>query len=118
VVARATPPAAAPEPEAQGVPEDEEPEPTRSEIARTLPTGSSVARAATQSNVLTLRQINLIGVFGKPSNPKALVRLRNGRTERVGVGDRIDGGRVTAIGRGQLSYRKGNKDILLAMPRI
>ena len=86
--------------------------------SRTLPTGSSVARAATQANAISLRDVSLIGVFGKPSSPKALVRLRNGRTVRVGVGDRVDSGRVTSIAPGRLTYRKGSRDLVLEMPRI
>lgn len=87
-------------------------------VTRTLPTGSTVARAATQENALPRARVNLIGVFGKPSAPKALVRIRNGRTERVGVGDRVDGGTVTSIGQGRLTYRKGSRDLVLEMPRI
>jgi hypothetical protein len=85
---------------------------------RTLPPGGSVARAATDRNALRLRQINLIGVFGKPSDPKALVRLPSGRTVRVGIGDRVDNGRVTSIGAGRLTYRRGSRDVVLEMPRI
>jgi len=94
------------------------PRPQAPATTRTLPTGSSVARAATQANALSLREVSLIGVFGKPSSPKALVRLRNGRTVRVGVGDRVDSGRVTSIAPGRLTYRKGSRDLVLEMPRI
>ena len=94
------------------------PRPQAPTTTRTLPTGSSVARAATQANAISLRAVSLIGVFGKPSSPKALVRLRNGRTVRVGVGDRVDSGRVTSIAPGRLTYRKGSRDLVLEMPRI
>ena len=94
------------------------PRPQAPATTRTLPTGSSVARAATQANALSLREVSLIGVFGKPSAPKALVRLRNGRTVRVGVGDRVDSGQVTSIAPGRLTYRKGSRDLVLEMPRI
>ncbi|MEM6482645.1 MAG: hypothetical protein AAF681_12410, partial [Pseudomonadota bacterium] len=81
------------------------------------PTASSVARAATEENVLRLRRINLIGVYGGASDRRALVRLANGRYKKVAVGDRLDGGRVTAIGSSELRYSKGGRDLALKMPK-
>ncbi|MEC9251008.1 MAG: HAD hydrolase-like protein, partial [Pseudomonadota bacterium] len=54
----------------------------------------------TLRNAINLNRINLIGVYGQPSDRRALVRLSNGRYRKVKVGDRIDGGRVLAIGDG------------------
>jgi len=45
------------------------------------------------------------------------VRLNNGRYQKVKVGDRLDGGRVRAIGDAELSYQKGGRSIVLKMPR-
>jgi hypothetical protein len=61
--------------------------------------------------------LNLIGVYGKPSDRRALVRLGNGRYQKVVVGDRIDGGRVSAIGDNELRYTKRGRDLVLKMPR-
>jgi len=36
---------------------------------------------------------------------------------KVKVGDRLDGGRVSAIGDGELRYQKGGRNIVLQMPR-
>ncbi|RWR34127.1 hypothetical protein D2T29_04300 [Sinirhodobacter populi] len=83
----------------------DEPEPT--EVLRKMPTSASVAKQATQANALALRQMNLIGLYGASSNRRALVRMPNGRMIKVAVGDLLDGGRVTAIGDGQLTYQKG-----------
>ncbi|MGR3435847.1 MAG: hypothetical protein ACU0CO_13310 [Shimia sp.] len=80
------------------------------------PTRATVARAATTSDAINLRRINLIGVFGKPSSRNALVRLSNGRFVKVKVGGRLDGGRVAAIGESQLRYVKGGRNITLAIP--
>ena len=66
---------------------------------------------------MNLRQVNLIGVYGTPSNRRALVRLSNGRYKKVKVGDRLDRGRVTAIGDSQLRYNKGGRNVVLRMPR-
>ena len=82
-----------------------------------LPTSASVARQATAKNQLNLRKVNLIGVFGQSSDRKALVRLSSGRYKKVGVGDRIDGGRVASISKTELRYTKSGRTITLKMPR-
>ncbi|MDC0739639.1 hypothetical protein N6L24_15220 [Cognatishimia sp. SS12] len=86
-------------------------------LAPTLPTTASVARSATEKNVLNLRKINLIGVYGSAADRRALVRLSSGRYKKVKVGDRIDGGRVSAISSSELRYVKGSRDIVLKMPK-
>ena len=86
-------------------------------VTPTIPSATSVAREATISNALNLRKVNLIGVYGQPSSRRALVRLSNGRYVKVEVGDRIDGGRVSAIGDAELRYQKSGRDIILKMPR-
>ncbi|MDP3340863.1 hypothetical protein [Frigidibacter sp.] len=100
--------APAPEPE-----EMDEPEPIAA--APSIPTTASVAKQATISGAISLREINLIGVYGASSSRRALVRLSNGRMLRVKIGDRIDGGQVTAIGEGQLTYVKGGRTHVLRM---
>lgn len=82
-----------------------------------IPSSASVAQQATVQGAINLRQVNLIGVYGQPSNRRALVRLSNGRYQKVQVGDRLDGGQVRAIGESELSYVKGNRAIVLTMPR-
>lgn len=81
-----------------------------------IPSTASVAREATVANAINLRKINLIGVYGKPSNRRALVRLANGRYQKVEVGDRLDGGRVAAIGNSELRYTKNGRNVVLDMP--
>jgi hypothetical protein len=85
-------------------------------VAPSLPSKASVARSATVPNAINLRKVNLIGVYGKPSSRRALVRLSNGRYQKVSVGDRIDGGRVSAIGNSDLRYTKGGRNVVLTMP--
>ena len=82
-----------------------------------IPSSTTVAAAATEKNAINLRRVNLIGVYGKPSSRRALIRLSNGRYKKVKVGDRIDGGRVSAISDGQLSYVKSGRNVVLRMPR-
>ena len=89
----------------------------RSEQARpTGPTPSSVARQATIKNAINLRQVNLVGVYGSPSNRRALIRLSSGRYKKVQVGDRIDGGQIVAIGDSELRYQKGGRNVVLKIP--
>lgn len=80
------------------------------------PSPASVARQATLDNAINLRRVNLIGVYGTPANRRALVRLPSGRYKKVKVGDRVDGGRVVAIGDSELRYQKGGRNMTLKIP--
>jgi len=82
-----------------------------------IPTSASVTKQATVRNAINLNRINLMGVYGTPSNRRALIRLANGRYKKVQVGDRIDGGKVSAIGDAELRYQKGSRNIVLKMPK-
>ncbi|MDU8912879.1 hypothetical protein [Aestuariicoccus sp. MJ-SS9] len=86
-------------------------------VAPSIPSSASVTREATVRNAINLRRLNLIGVYGTASSRRALVRLANGRYQKVEVGDRIDGGRVTAIGEAELRYSKGGRNVVLKMPK-
>ncbi len=86
-------------------------------VAPSIPSSTSVAKQATLRNAINLRQVNLIGVYGKPSSRRALVRLSNGRYQKVKVGDRIDGGTVAAIGDAELRYTKSGRNVTLTMPQ-
>ncbi|WP_298261400.1 hypothetical protein [uncultured Litoreibacter sp.] len=88
--------------------------------SRAAPTGTTratVARAATDNNAIALGKVALVGIFGKSSSRRALVRMPNGRFKKVGVGDRVDGGRVAAISESQLKYTKGGRTLTLQMPK-
>lgn len=86
-------------------------------VTPSRPSPNSVARQATVKNAISLRKVSLIGVFGTPSNRRALVRMPNGRYKKVKVGDRIDGGRVVAIGDSELRYQKSGRNQTLKMPK-
>ncbi|MEO0894559.1 MAG: hypothetical protein AAFY35_18325 [Pseudomonadota bacterium] len=86
-------------------------------VAVAIPTTASVARAATERNQISLRRVNLIGVYGSPDSRRALVRLPNGRYQKVKVGDRLDGGQVAAIGADELRYVKRGQAVVLKLPR-
>lgn len=82
-----------------------------------LPSSASVARQATVKNQLNLRKVSLIGISGKSGARNALVRMKNGRIKKVSVGDRLDGGRVTAISDSELRYKRSSRTVVLKMPR-
>lgn len=81
-----------------------------------IPSNADVSRAATERNVIRLRNVNLIGVSGTSSSRRALVRLSSGRFVRVTVGDRLDGGRVAAIGETTLQYVRSGRTVTLEIP--
>ncbi|WP_121062128.1 hypothetical protein [Chachezhania antarctica] len=107
---------------AQAEEEAEEDEPARvasvapRAVSPGVPSTATVARRATLTNAINLRRVNLIGVYGTPSNRRALVRLQNGRYKKVQVGDRIDGGRIVAIGDSELRYQKNGRNTTLKIP--
>ncbi|MDV7142797.1 hypothetical protein R3X27_08885 [Tropicimonas sp. TH_r6] len=80
-------------------------------------TPATVARKATEKNALRLSRVSLIGVYGTSSQRRALVRLPSGKYVKVKVGDRIDGGRVAAIGQSDLRYNKSGRTVTLKMPK-
>jgi hypothetical protein len=86
-------------------------------VQPSLPSKASVARQATVKNQINLHKVNLIGVYGKASDRRALVRLSTGRYKKVKVGDRIAGGKVAAIGESELHYVKSGRTVTLKMPK-
>lgn len=99
--------------------EEESEPPNRAVRPRILsiPTTASVARQATVENAIRLNRINLVGVYGAPSDRRALVRLSSGRYVKVKVGDRVDGGTVRQITDSELYYSKGNRTLSLEVPQ-
>lgn len=97
--------------------DDDEPELAAARNAPRIPTSANVARQATFANAINLSRVNLIGIFGTPSNRYAMVRTPQGRITRVTVGDRVDGGTVAAITATEVRYQKGGRMLALTMPR-
>lgn len=95
---------------------EDEPEVAASAPLNIQPIPGDVARAATIEDAISLREINLIGIYGRPSERRALVRLSNGRYVRVQVGSELDGGQVVAIGDNALNYVKRGRTYAIVMP--
>ena len=107
-------PTEAPAPAPAAEPEEiDEPEPVQS--VPNMPTTVTVAKQATVKNAIDLGKINLIGVYGSSSSRRALVRMPTGRLIKVKIGDRLDGGKVAAIGDSELTYVKNGRSYVLKM---
>ena len=122
VVAAAPPAAAAPAPAPAPAAAPAPPPPPAQAAAPVAPQNyapvpGGVARAATQTNAIRLRDVNLIGVYGQANARRALVRLGNGQYVRVQVGSELDGGQVTAIGDNALNYVKRGTTYALQIPQ-
>ncbi len=103
-------------PTAEVTPETEEEPELAAAAAPRIPSTANVAKQATIRNAINLRDMNLIGVYGTSAERYALVRNPNGRYIKVGVGDRLDGGRVAAITASELRYEKRGRMVVLALP--
>lgn len=103
-------------PAAEVTPETEEEPELAAAAAPRIPSTANVAKQATIRNAINLRDMNLIGVYGTSAQRYALVRNPNGRYIKVGVGDRLDGGRVAAITTSELRYEKRGRMVVLSLP--
>ena len=81
-----------------------------------IPKEASVGHNSTKRNFIDLDRTNLIGIFGKTSNPKALVRLSNGKIITLKVGDGFQGWRVFAIDRDKIHVENGSRQEILRLP--
>ena len=97
------------------VPNEPAPPPEVNVPQNTEPVPGGVARAATIEDAIRLREINLIGVYGRTNERRALVRLSNGRYVRVEVGSELDGGQVVAIGDDVLNYVKRGRTYVITI---
>ncbi|TRW98332.1 hypothetical protein FNJ84_06015 [Paracoccus sp. M683] len=88
------------------------------EVAVNIPRGTtaaSVAAAATVKDGITVNRTQIIGTIGAGKGSRALVRLSNGRIITLRLGDRINGGTITAIGNSRITYVKGGRSSDLAV---
>ena len=79
------------------------------------PTPPEVEKLATQQ--ARIEGTALIGIFGTPQAPHALIRLPRGETQSVSVGDSIAGATVEAIGEDLLVLSRMGSEQVLRMPR-
>ncbi len=72
---------------------------------------------ATETDVLPLSQMTLIGTIGTDTLRRALIRLPGGRIQRVKVGDTLRGRRIDAIEPDRLLMSRAGQQTILAMPQ-
>jgi hypothetical protein len=78
-------------------------------------TPPNVERHATEK--ADLDRTALIGVFGTPRSLRALIRLPNGNTQTVAIGDSFAGGTVRAIAEDRLVFLRMGQQRTMRMPQ-
>ncbi len=93
------------------------PAPVRTVAKPVAPQKVAVAQKPAKQQVgLSRRTVSLVGVFGGADGRSALVRLPNGKIEKVKAGDRIQGVQVAAISADSVRLTGRGKDTLLRLP--
>ncbi len=88
----------------------------RATQAPSIPKNASVGHNSTKRNFIDLDRTNLIGIIGRTSNPRAMVRLANGKILTLKVGDGFQGWRVFAIDRDKIHVENGTRQEILHLP--
>lgn len=79
-------------------------------------TKNSIVKLATTKNVINQRKLNLLSIYSRGSEKRAIILFPTGQTKFVKVGDTLDGGRVAAIGTSEIRYLKGGNNLVLRIP--
>ena len=80
-------------------------------------TKKSIVKLATKKNAINKRKLNVLSIYLRGSEKRAIVLFPTGQTKLVKVGDRLDGGRVAAIGTTEIRYIKGGNNLVLKIPQ-
>ena len=80
-------------------------------------TKKSIVKLATQKDAINKRKLNVLSIYSRGSEKRAIVLFPTGQTKLVKVGDRLDGGRVAAIGTTEIRYIKGGNNLVLKIPQ-
>ena len=79
-------------------------------------TKNSIVKIATTKNAINQRKLNLLSIYSRGSEKRAIILFPTGQTKLVKVGDTLDGGRVAAIGTSEIRYFKGGNNLVLKIP--
>ena len=79
-------------------------------------TKKSIVKLATTKNAINQRKLNLLSIYSRGSEKRAIILFPTGQTKLVKVGDRLDGGRVAAIATSEIRYLKGGNNLVLRIP--
>lgn len=80
-------------------------------------TKKSIVKLATQKNVINKHELNVLSIYSRGSEKHAIILFPTGQTKLVKVGDRLDGGRVAAIGTTEIRYIKGGNNLVIKIPQ-
>ena len=80
-------------------------------------TKKSIVKLATTKNAINKRKLNVLSIYSRGSEKRAIVLFPSGQTKLVKVGDKLDGGRVAAIGTTEVRYIKGGSNLVLRIPQ-
>ena len=80
-------------------------------------TKKSIVKLATQKNAINKHKLNVLSIYSRGSEKRAIILFPTGQTKLVKVGDRLDGGRVAAIGTTEIRYIKGGNNLVLKIPQ-
>ena len=89
----------------------------RKRIVASAATKKSIVKLATQKNAINKRKLNVLSIYSRGSEKRAIVLFPTGQTKLVKVGDTLDGGRVAAIGTTEIRYIKGGNNLVLKIPQ-
>ena len=80
-------------------------------------TKKSIVKLATQKNAIDKHKLNVLSIYSRGSEKRAIVLFPTGQTKLVKVGDTLDGGQVAAIGTTEIRYIKGGNNLVLKIPQ-
>lgn len=89
----------------------------RKRIVASAATKKSIVKLATQKDAINKRKLNVLSIYSRGSEKRAIVLFPTGQTKLVKVGDTLDGGRVAAIGTTEIRYIKGGNNLVLKIPQ-
>lgn len=78
-------------------------------------TPTTAGNAATVERGIQLNRTQIIGTIGAGRASRALVRLSNGRVLTLRIGDKINGGTISAIGDSRITYVRGGRQQQLSV---
>ncbi len=80
-------------------------------------TTSKAQAAATETALLPLHEIALLGTFERKDSVHALIRTKRGAVAHVTLGDRVERREVVAIQSGRVILSRNGRTETLEMPR-
>lgn len=81
-----------------------------------MPSPTEVTTHATEPSMLTLNKPVLLGTFGSPEKPGALIRMPSGDVMKVSKGENTRVGKILGISEGEVIVATFGRTTRLTMP--